>query len=214
MRLFCFLSLLLVGCTNPTQQPYERADARIALGIKYLDLGNMVKAKSNLMSALKHAPDYYKVTLALAHYYEKVNESGLASELFRKALEKAPDNGEILNNFANFLCNRGHYEQARSLFTQATRQLEYLHTALSYENAALCALKHKDTQSAAKLFQKALDHDPNRTKSILNLAKIDIASGKKKLAKERLANLLGISVNSNRISAILSQLETLERATD
>jgi|MDTG01.5.fsa_nt_gb type IV pilus assembly protein PilF len=206
MRFLCFLSLFIVGCTAPTQQLYGRADARIALGIKYLDMGNMVKAKFNLMSAQKHAPSYYKVTLALAHYYEKVNESKLASNLFKQALEKEPNNGEILNNFAKFLCNRGHYEQAKTLFAKATRQLEYLHTALSYENAALCALKYKDIQSAAKLFNKALNHDPNRTKSTLNLAKIDIANGKTQQAKVRLASLLGVDVKSRRISEILNQL--------
>ena len=84
--------------------------------------------------------------------------------------------------------------------------MEYLHTALSYENAALCALKYEDIQSAAKLFNKALNHDPNRIKSTLNLAKIDIANGKTQQAKARLASLLGVDVKSRRISEILNQL--------
>ena len=72
----------LVGCVTVKEDgspvvkadPVAMAESRIALGLGYLDGGNMIRAHDNLQQALNHAPQYYRAQLSMAHYYETVGE--------------------------------------------------------------------------------------------------------------------------------------------
>ncbi|HCE3083595.1 TPA: type IV pilus biogenesis/stability protein PilW, partial [Vibrio parahaemolyticus] len=72
----------LVGCVTVKENgapivkadPVAMAESRIALGLGYLEGGNMIRAHDNLQQALSHAPQYYRAQLSMAHYYETVGE--------------------------------------------------------------------------------------------------------------------------------------------
>ncbi|MGC9462046.1 type IV pilus biogenesis/stability protein PilW, partial [Vibrio genomosp. F10 str. 9ZD137] len=72
----------ITGCvtvTNGDETPtkassIDMAETRLALGLGYLEKGNMIRARENLEKALKHAPNYYRTQLSMAHYYEAVGE--------------------------------------------------------------------------------------------------------------------------------------------
>lgn len=188
------LASTLVGCVTVettdspeiVSNPKEKAEARIALGMGYLEQGNMVKARENLEKALKHYPGYYRAQLSLAHYYEKVGEDESANSLYKKSLRQNPSNGNVLNNYGTFLCKQGEYEQADRYFNRAIEQPYYYLISASYENAAFCALKAGETEKAKNYFTRTLDHDPNRVRSILYLAKLEIDAGSYKEARIRL----------------------------
>ncbi len=156
--------------------PKEKAEARIALGMGYLDQGNMIKARENLELAYEHAPKYYRSQLSLAHYYEKVGEDKKARSMYEKSLSQNPENGNVLNNFGTFLCKQGEYEKADKFFNRAIEQPYYYQVAGSYENAAFCALKSGKQEQAMAYFKRALDYEPMRFRSNLNLAKLEIES--------------------------------------
>lgn len=183
MRLsFLLLPFLLSACVTvettplnePVADPKEKAEARIALGLGYLEQGNMLKARENLEKALEHYPGYYRAQLSLAHYYEQVGEGVSAKKMYQTALEMHPKNGNVLNNYGTFLCKRGDYKKADQYFNLAINQPYYYLLSASYENAALCSLKAENPQKAKLYFTRALDHDPNRARSILHLAKLEI----------------------------------------
>tara|TARA_Y100001956_G_scaffold16659_1_gene16171 strand:- start:4056 stop:4769 length:714 start_codon:yes stop_codon:yes gene_type:complete len=192
------LILAISGCvtvetTNNTSEntfnPKERAEARIALGMGYLEQGNMLKARENFEKALNHSPGYYRAQLSMAHYFEKVGETSSAEKMYKTSLRQHPKNGNVLNNYGTFLCKQGDYSAADKYFNSAIQQPYYYLISGSYENAALCALKAGNTQQAKNYFIRTLDHDPNRINSVLRLAKLEIDDGEYTQARIRLMKL-------------------------
>ncbi|RNE68749.1 type IV pilus biogenesis/stability protein PilW [Vibrio cholerae] len=191
------LIIALAGCVTVTEtagnatqsDPTEMAEARIALGLGYLENGSMIKARESLEKALQHAPDYYRSQLSMAHYYESVGENDSARKMYRTALSEHPRNGNVLNNFGTFLCKQGEYDTADEYFLRAVEQPYYYLISASYENAGLCALKAGKNDNAREYFKRAIDHDPNRLLSILQLTKMEIESGDYTPARLRLMDL-------------------------
>lgn len=186
--------LALSGCVtvestssqDSSFNPTERAEARIALGMGYLEQGNMIKARENFEKALDHSPKYYRAQLSMAHYFEKVGEPSSAEDVYKASLKQHPKNGNVLNNYGTFLCKRGDYASADKFFNAAIEQPYYYLISGSYENAALCALKAGNTEQAKNYFIRTLDHDPNRANSILRLAKLEIEDEEYTQARIRL----------------------------
>lgn len=164
-----FLGCIVAGCVTVTEQEMSRqfdhinaADARIALGLGYLDAGNRLKAKENLELAIKYAPNYYRSLNSIAYYYQLVGEVKLAEDAYKKAIRESPENSELLNNFGVFLCRLGHYREADTYFNRAIKQpLNYL-IADSFENAAICSLKSGDKEQAKHYLERSLDYEPAR----------------------------------------------------
>lgn len=149
----------------------------------------MIKARENLEKALQHAPSYYRSQLSMAHYFEAVGESDSARKMYQTALNQHPKNGNVLNNFGTFLCKQGDYETADNYFRRAVAQPYYYLISASYENAALCALKSGQNDKARDYFKRAVDHDPTRLLSILQLTKMEIEAGEYTQARIRLMSL-------------------------
>lgn len=184
----------LVGCVTVKEDgspvvkadPVAMAESRIALCLGYLEGGNMIRAHDNLQQALTHAPQYYRAQLSMAHYYETVGEDAKAEQMYKRSLRQHTKNGNVLNNYGTFLCKRGDFEKADQMFNRAIEQPYYYLIPASYENAAFCALKSQDKDKAKYYFARAIDHDPHRPKSILQLAKLEIDSGNYTEARIRL----------------------------
>ncbi|MGY0613595.1 type IV pilus biogenesis/stability protein PilW [Vibrio sp. FJH11] len=184
----------LVGCVTVKKDggpvikadPVAMAESRIALGLGYLESGSTIRAHDNLQQALTHAPQYYRSQLSMAHYYETVGEDSKAEQMYKRSLRQHTQNGNVLNNYGTFLCKRGQYQQADKMFNRAIEQPYYYLIPASYENAAFCALKSQDKDKAKYYFTRAIDHDPHRPKSILQLAKLEIDAGEFTDARIRL----------------------------
>ncbi len=188
-----FLSSILVGCGTVADRKsadkfdnIAAADARIALGLRYLDMGNRLKARENFELAIKYAPDYYRSLSSIAYYYQLVGEATQAKLAYKKAMRESPKNSELLNNYGAFLCQLGHYEQADGYFNQAIG-LSISHQIVdSYENAAICSLKSGDRIKAEHYFERSLDYDPYRYFSLFQLVKLKIHKREYSDARKRL----------------------------
>lgn len=188
------LLIALSGCVSVTEgepqrveaDPIAMSESRIALGLGYMEQENMVRARENLELAIQHAPRYYRARLSMAHYYEKVGETDEARKEYKAALRLDSNNGNVLNNYGTFLCKQGDYDQADRYFNKAINQPFYYLVSASYENAGFCALKSGDSEKAKYYFTRALDHEPNRIKSILQLTKIEVSQQEFREARLRL----------------------------
>jgi len=188
-----FLAFIVAGCVTVTEQELdgrkdniEAAEARLALGLGYLDVGNRLKAWENLELALRYAPNYYRVLNSIAYYYQLVGEHGLAEKTYVKAMRESPKNSELLNNYGAFLCQLGLYEKADVFFNRAIRQPSNYQLVDSFENAAICSLKNGKRAEAEHYFMRSLDYDPNRYFSLLQLSKLNVENGDYNDARVRL----------------------------
>ena len=100
------VALGLTGCTTQTlyadsdkpvpeqkRENNEAAQARVSLGMKYLQSGNNELAKANLVKALELAPESAAANYGMAYYYQTVAEHDLAHEYYQLAVSLEPDNG-------------------------------------------------------------------------------------------------------------------------
>lgn len=164
----------------------EAAKTRISLGLTYLKNGNYSQAKFNLDKALQYAPRLADAHYSMAYYYQVVGENALAEAAYQEALDRAPNNPDIANTYGAFLCQQGKYETAKSYFLEAVNSNNYVSTAETYENLALCSQSQGQVGDAITYLSQAIKHQPNRGKSLFLLAQLQASEGLWLEAKESL----------------------------
>lgn len=181
--LFCVLAMLtLSACVSePTDpsfigarafNPEDAAKTRVSLGLTYLKNGNFSQAKFNLDKALEFAPRNGQAHFAMAFYYQQVDEVVLAEESYEKALTFSRNDPDIVNSYGAFLCQQGKYEKAKGYFLEAVNSRNYVSTAETYENLAICSQSQGKNQEAIEFFISALNHQPTRPQSLYLLSNL------------------------------------------
>lgn len=137
------------------------ADARIELGLNYLQLDRLEQAQHNLQLALEYEPNYERAISSIAYYYQYTHQYDKAHCYYKKALKRAPHKGELLNNYAVFLCRQNQFDLAIDYFEQAGRQDNYKSRLMSLENAGICCLKQGNEIQANAYFKRVLSLNPD-----------------------------------------------------
>jgi type IV pilus assembly protein PilF len=175
--LFCCLLLGVVGCTSQTSRPgigedfdqQKAAKTRVSLGLTYLKNGNFSQAKFNLDKALEFAPRSADAHYAMAYYYQAVDEISAAEKSYQTAMDLAPNNPDIANSYGAFMCGQGKYAQAKSYFLKAVNSNNYISSAETYENLALCSQSQGYQSEATEYLRSAVNHQPGRSRSLFLL---------------------------------------------
>lgn len=148
------------GSTHPPVNPEQAAQARLALGMQYLNSGEFAQAKYNLDKAEAFAPKSVAVTLGQAHYFSQVGAFEHAETRYQRALTLAPNNADTHNNYGVLLCRAERYGEGIYWLIKATKQQNYFRIGESFENAARCATKQGDSDAALRYYQQALQYAP------------------------------------------------------
>ena len=172
IAIFGLVTTALVGCSSTSyvetsaglsELVVDRVAAgrsRLTLALKYIEIENYQEAKINLEKAKAYDPDNAQVYLAYAYYHQKVLEPVAAEDAYHQALDLAPDDGNIHNNYGTFLCSEKRFVKAEEEFLTAIAAPRYNDIANSYENAGQCALEQGDKVQAMKYLQAAQAHNP------------------------------------------------------
>ena len=133
----------------------RRAKIRTELAASYFVEGNPAVALDEIATALKadssYAPAYSVRGLVQLSLGE--NEAGESS--FRKALELAPNDPEINNNYGWFLCKTAREKDSFAYFMSAIKNPLYQTPERSWVNSGLCAMQIKDYKRAEEFLHKA-----------------------------------------------------------
>jgi type IV pilus assembly protein PilF len=170
--------MLLSGCISQSNQNHgqkfdylKASKTRVSLGLTYLQNGNFSQAKFNLDKALEFAPRSADANFAMAYYYQSVNEIGQAENSYQFAMELEPKNPNIANSYGVFLCQNGKYEKAKKYFLKAVNTSNYISSAETYENLALCSRSQGQPEDAIQYLRNAVNHQPGRANSLFLLAR-------------------------------------------
>ncbi len=173
------------------------AETRRQLGLEYLARGDLNAARFNLEKAVNSAPEDYRAQLAMALYEQKIGENRAAKQRYQYAMQLAPENGTVLNNYGAFLCGLGHYVAAQQQFGMAAALPDYAQVADSFENAGYCFLKADNVHKAKEFLSTALKYDADKGEFLLAEAKKQCEEGR----HARAQLLLDIYQNSLPASA-------------
>jgi|GEM_PF-108064 len=119
-------------------------------------------------------PDAYTLIGAIEEQRGRAVEAGAA---YRKALDLAPQRGDVLNNYGAWLCGHGYPAEALVLFDRALRDESYENYADAMANAGGCALSTGQIERAQADLQKALELDPENPYALESMARYEAAHG-------------------------------------
>ncbi len=229
MKLLCVLlgAMGLIGCVQQTtysgtdQRVVETkinheaaARDRLSLGLAYLRRGNTEQAKFNFERALQYTPNSAEALLAMAHYFDTVKHPEQAESYYRQAVAIVPLSADAANNFGAYLCRHGHYEESEQWMLKAVISKGYIRASQTYENLGLCAQEAGWTEKAAAYYEQALNYNPRRASSLLQVAELKFAAQQLPAARSYLGRYHS---NGNESAASLwlaAQVEFAANNTD
>jgi type IV pilus assembly protein PilF len=177
-------ALGLAGCvTSSTPQSSKVSDtdaavANIKLGVAYIQQGQLALAKDKLDRAVKQDPRNVEGQTAMAFLQERLNEPEEAERYYRNAQRLAPDNAEVANNYAVFLCRTGKIDKALDMFDTAARNPLYRTPWAAMTNSAVCLRSVKRNQEALPYLERALALRPTYVEAVLELGDTQLELGR------------------------------------
>lgn len=191
--LVSFILLHLLGLGACVQQPindgispqakadraHQSAKIHTELAAEYFNRRQLDVALEEITEALNAQPDYAPAYNVLGLVNMALNEDSKALDNFEKAIQIAPRDSEIHNNYGWFLCQRfsQRMDQAINHFLMAVKDPFYSTPEKSFANAGICELKRQKYNEAQTFFQKALSIHPNYLPALIGLMDLDFQRG-------------------------------------
>lgn len=173
----------------PTGLAEKSAKTHTELGALYLQSGNLAVAleEARLAAAIDttYAPAYD--LMGLVHMM--LNEMPQARAAFERAIQLAPGDPQIANDYGWFLCQNGLEQESFKYFAAAARNPLYKTPTRPYTNAGLCYLRIKDDKNAEENFQRATIVDGSNAQAIYHLSSLAYKRGDYVNAKKHLGEL-------------------------
>lgn len=180
------LSLALAGCVTTstvkevTPSKNEAAQYNFQLGIGYLRQGDLQKAQAKLEKSIADDDTNATAFSALGLVYERLGDDAGAEEKYRRAARLAPNDPDVLNSLAAFLClKKNDVGDAMRLFDKALAvplSKAFVNKAMLYTNAGTC-VSRIDLDRADAYLRAALATDPKFNPALLQLANVSNIRG-------------------------------------
>ncbi|MEO0996995.1 MAG: type IV pilus biogenesis/stability protein PilW [Pseudomonadota bacterium] len=150
--------------------PTDAAQINYELGSQYLRQGKLKLARERLERAVEQDPRLAGPYTALALLHERTGDTEQADRAYRQAVRIAPNDANVQNTYAVFLCNRGRHAEGQRYFLRAADNDDNRAPEVAYTNAGVCALQQPDSSAAEAHFRSALNRNPSFTDALLQMA--------------------------------------------
>lgn len=157
--------------SNQTSEQY-RARVHTELGAGYFSRGQYAVALEELHDALSADSQYAPAYGVMGLVYMELHEDKPAEDNFRRAMDLAPGESEIHNNYGWFLCTRNRYDEAMTQFNIALGNPLYPSPERALTNAGICSLQANKPDIAQAYLERALKFQPNQAVALTKLAQI------------------------------------------
>lgn len=183
-------ALALAGCESaPSKQPATpplppvpqpappqeapapvRAQLHADIAAGYYERGQMDIALQELDAAVKLDPKNAKIYNVYGLVYAMLGENAKAAANFQSALELAPNDSEIRQNWGWYLCSHGKARESIAEFDLALRNPLYRTPDIALLNAGKCSVEIGETRRAEDYFRRAIALNPGNAQAAYNLA--------------------------------------------
>jgi len=202
------VSFPALAANSVAAQTLAAATANVQLGVGYLRQGNLAVAQQVLERSFAQNPKDPNVHTALGLLYERLAQPERADDHYGRAVKLAPQDPEILNNYAVFLCRRGQAPRGEKMFLQAAANPLYRTPEVALTNAGVCARGAGRTAEAEQYLRRALALKPAFADALLPLAEISLAKGNAFNARAFLERLLSAAPATAEALALGIHIET------
>src|SRR5512135_3606928 len=115
----CLFAAILAGCAGPSADRRKEADARMRMGVTYLDQRNLPMAMQELTKASELDPKNAEVEMVLGLAYQARGDLSKAEGHLRNAIAMKPDYADARNNLGIVLAERKEWDKAIREFEAA-----------------------------------------------------------------------------------------------
>lgn len=158
---FVFAQNQLYSPTKAAGEIGSRAKVHTELASLYFQMGNAAVALDELSIALDADSKFVPAYSVRGLVYTSLKEYPKAEADFKRAMEMAPNDPEVNNNYGWFLCETGRERQSIAYFLNALKSPLYETPEYAYANAGACALKAGDLDGAQSYLLKAVQLSPD-----------------------------------------------------
>lgn len=179
--------------------------------------GKLDSAEKRARAALKLIPDRPDALLLLAAIADRRGEGPRAGELLQRAVAQAPERGDVLNNYAAWMCDHGNAEASLGMFERAIAAPGYASPGVALSNAGACALRAKQPVPAERYLRAALAQDPRDAQALDAMAQLSFDDGRYMEARAFSERRLAAAPPTRSVLQLASQIETRlgdQRAAD
>ena len=152
----CLFAAILAGCAGPSVDRKKEADARMRMGVTYLDQRNLPMAMRELVQASELDPENAEVDMALGLVYQARGDMSKAEEHLRRAIDKKPDYADARNNLGIVLAGRKAWDEAIREFEAAAANVMYTTPERAYFNLGEAYRVKGDPANAEGAYRRAL----------------------------------------------------------
>lgn len=164
--------------TNNENPARYRARLHTELGANYLQRGQYAIALEELREAVRVDPNYGLAHSIMGLVHANLNEDTKAEAAFRRAVEVAPNEGDIRNQYGSYLCGLGRADDGIAQFEAALRQPLYQTPQVALENAGSCALAASKIRVAEGYFNRLVQQAPFSSRGYQGLAAVALKTAR------------------------------------
>jgi type IV pilus assembly protein PilF len=155
----------------------KRARIRIELAAGYFDQGQTSVALDQIKQALQADPAFAPAYSLRGLVYMRLNDSAMAEDSFRRALQISPRDPDVLHNYGFFVCQQGRHAEGVQLFSRALTSPLYGGQAKTLMMMGTCQLRMGQAAEAEGSFSRAYELDPANPYVAFNLAALEFRRG-------------------------------------
>jgi len=157
-----------------TEKTDPKAAAKTNLGLAkgYYEQGQLKLAMEKSEKAIALDPKLAEAHSLLALIHEQVGQVEESEQHHKRAVELAPKDGSMNNNFGAFLCRRGRYDEADARFAAALKDPFYATPDAALANRGSCAMRAGKMDVAEQNFRESLKRSPDQPSVMVQLAQI------------------------------------------
>jgi len=208
------IALLATACVSTTSGPEkpeaddsDAAELNYQLGARYYRNGNYELARDRLLYSLKLDPRNAIAHSTLALTYEHLDNIRLATASYEEAVRVAPNNYDVLNNYAVFLCRNQRFDDATRYFDRAVKIKENDDAEITLTNAGVCMTQIPDPVRAESYFRSALEYKANYSEALIQLCLLKISQEEYLPARAFLQRYLSVHSASASVLYLGVQIE-------
>lgn len=150
----------------------KRARLRLELASGYFENGQTSVALDEIKQSLAADPTYGPAFVLRGLVYMRLNDSRLAEDSFKRALQINPRDPDALHNYGWFACQQGRHKEAIDFFTRTLASPVYGGQAKTLMAKGVCQTRMGQISEAEGSFARSYELDAANPITGYNLASL------------------------------------------
>jgi len=155
-----------------SEKTKKAAELQVQMAQEYLKKNELEIARDKLIRALELDPYSAQAHTMSGFLNETIQDLVVAELHYRRAVELAPKDGGMNNNFGSFLCRRQRYDEADVMFRRAIADPYYKTKEAALTNAGVCARDAGQIEQAEIYLRQSLDFKPDYAPALYPMASV------------------------------------------